>query len=199
MSIKQKNSPNVTCLTSNNLKKLKSFGVKYIKPKLTPNQQNKINKNCILCNLYKTRTNVILDESSSKIMVINFSPTKKEDISGKCDKEKILNMINVKDIYLTYILKCHHSNSQINPKICIQHLFNEIYTIKPKLIIALGKNVFDSLGLKNFTIFRGMMLDFYGFKLISSYNFEFVDKNPNVKNDFLQDINNINQYIKGMQ
>lgn len=184
-----------------NLYTLKTIGVRYLSFDFTPKViSRQFNEKCMLCSLYKTRTNIVKDDfKNQKIMMIKFMPNLKENISAKPNKEEVLSVIDIEDIYVTYILKCYGNANQIHINTCLPYLLEEIKLLKPRLIIAFGEDVFYALGLKNFKILRGVLINFCGFKLISSYNQDFITKNPNLKSLFKKDIDTINSYIKGIK
>lgn len=179
---------------------LKAFGVKYTNQNMIKMQKPRaLNQNCMLCSLYKTRSHIVQDiKDNQDVMIIQFMPTLKEDLTNTIQTNEILSLFGISRAYFTYILKCHGLASTNNIKICKSHVIDEILSLKPKLIIVLGKETFEALGFKNFKILRGVVLNFYQAKLISSYNLSYVKSNPNLKDLFSKDIDTIKYYLKGI-
>lgn len=113
-------------------------------------------RNCELCVLSESRSSVCFAVGkfvSNPIMVISYSPTSEEDLTGFCYfgregsiVKKIMASID-KDVYYTYVIKCWKGLQKINKKCvktCTENwLFKEIEIIKPSKIICFGKNVSD--------------------------------------------------------
>jgi DNA polymerase len=112
-------------------------------------------KKCTKCDLAKTRINVVFGQGNyySKILFIGEGPGKNEDLQGKPFVgrsgellDKLLAEINLyreKNFYITNIIKCRPPQNR-NPLsseqgLCINWLHDQIKTIKPKIIISLGR------------------------------------------------------------
>jgi len=116
--------------------------------------ENKIKK-CRACPLWKTRINAVPGEGpkNSRIMIIGEAPGRNEDEKGRpfvglAGKRlnKLLENNNIlrKNVFITNVVKCRPPKNRVptpaEAKICIKlFLNNQIKTIKPKLIILLGK------------------------------------------------------------
>ncbi len=111
-------------------------------------------KNCKKCNLYKTRTYPVYGEGNpkSKIMFIGEGPGKNEDLQGRpfvgaAGKllEELLTLISLKrkDIFIGNVIKCRPpGNRDPQPEeieYCFPYLQEQINTIKPKLIVPMGR------------------------------------------------------------
>lgn len=112
-------------------------------------------KACKACELSKTRTTVVPGEGSpqAKIMFIGEGPGKNEDLQGRpfvgaAGKflNQLLESINLKreDVYIANVVKCRPPNNR-DPKpeeaeTCWPWLEKQIKTIKPKIIIPLGRH-----------------------------------------------------------
>ena len=130
-------------------------------------------KNCRRCNLWKTRTNVVVGEGSlsADIMFIGEAPGYNEDkqgrpFVGKAGKilDELLNSVGLKreEIYITNILKCRPPGNR-DPlpeeiKACTPYLDEQIEMIDPRKICTLGNFATDyiltSFGLKSENIGR---------------------------------------------
>lgn len=116
-------------------------------------QLQKTCKTCTLCNLSKTRTNVVFGKGNTKanILFIGEAPGKNEDeqgvpFVGSAGKKlnTLLNDINltIDDVYIANILKCRPSKNR-NPtleeiKTCTPYLIKQIQLLKPEIICTLG-------------------------------------------------------------
>ena len=112
-------------------------------------------KKCTACELSKTRTTVVPGEGNPKaqIMFIGEGPGKNEDLQGRpfvgaAGKflDQLLRQINLKreDVYIANVVKCRPPNNR-DPKpeeaaACWPWLESQIKTIKPKIIIPLGRH-----------------------------------------------------------
>lgn len=110
--------------------------------------------NCKNCNLSKTKNNVVLGSGNlnADIMFIGEAPGAQEDMQGipfvgpagiifnqALGENKLLR----KNVYITNVVKCRPPKNRdpldIEIEACTPFLLDEIKTIKPKLIICLGK------------------------------------------------------------
>ena len=118
-------------------------------------------KKCKKCPLYKSRKKAVPGEGpkKAKIMFIGEAPGAEEDKVGKpfvgrsgrfFDQLLKKNKINRKKVFITGAVKCHPPKNR-NPKlkelkICKKlYLDKQIKTIKPKLIVILGRIALKSL------------------------------------------------------
>jgi len=201
---------------------LKTLGVNYFEGFSSkenydiPNEFTEIKEmvlNCHLCNLSKTRKNVIFGEGNinSKIMFIGEAPGKQEDIegrpfvgrSGEVLTNMIENVLNIKreDVYITNIVKCRPPQNR-DPEIeevesCRGYLIKQIEIIKPKIIVTLGRIAFKYL-LNNetpITKARGNLYDFNSIKVIPTFHPSFLLRNPSKKKEVLIDLKFIKEFL----
>jgi len=112
-------------------------------------------KACTSCELAKTRTTVVPGEGSAKaeIMFIGEGPGKNEDLQGRpfvgaAGKflNQLLELIDLKreDVYIANVVKCRPPNNRDpkpeEAKACWSWLEQQIKTIKPKIIVPLGRH-----------------------------------------------------------
>ncbi len=110
-------------------------------------------KNCQLCNLYKTRTNIVFGEGNpdSPLMLVGEAPGRDEDLKGKpfvgaagellresLKKEGILD----DKIYIANVIKCRPPGNR-DPKpeeisACLPYLKEQMKIINPRIICTLG-------------------------------------------------------------
>lgn len=166
-------------------------------------------KNCTLCGLSKTRTNVVLGVGNikNKIMFIGEAPGKNEDkygipfcgAAGKLLDELLLSInLNRQDVYITNVIKCRPPNNRdplIHEKeICKKYLLQEILNIKPKIIVTLGRHaMYMFLDNKlQISSVHGKVFDIYTIKktlikIIPLYHPAVALYNPNVKKILFDD------------
>ena len=110
-------------------------------------------KDCQLCDLSKTRTNLVFGEGNPKasIVFIGEAPGNHEDLQGKpfvgaAGKilTQLLESVGLRrdDIFIANILKCRPPENR-NPKpeeieTCIPHLWKQLDLIQPKVVCTLG-------------------------------------------------------------
>lgn len=108
---------------------------------------------CQLCDLSKTRTNVVFGKGDEEadILFIGEAPGKNEDLEGfpfvgraGNQLDELLKMINlsIEDVYIANILKCRPPSNR-DPvkeeiKTCTPYLKEQIRHINPKVIATLG-------------------------------------------------------------
>lgn len=181
-----------------------------------PNSLNELEKsvkNCYLCDLSKSRKNVLFGYGniSSKIVFIYDMPTKSEDEVGsfyfgnssELLAKMIENVLNIKkeDVYTTTLVKCRTNGelSFANCESCECYLFKQIDIIKPKLIVAVGDSVYSYLmkDKDNFFKNRGKVFNYNSSLLIPIYSPMYILKNPSVKKDSYLDMLKIKEIYEG--
>jgi uracil-DNA glycosylase family 4 len=151
---------------------------------------------CHLCELAKTRKNVVFGEGNehAKVMFIGEGPGETEDKTGRpfvgnageVLTKMIENVIGIKrdEAYIANIVKCRPPNNRVPASSevasCKPYLEKQIGLISPKLIVALGGTALNSLLGQNHSIMkvRGSMLDYHGIPLIPTYHPSFIIRNP---------------------
>jgi len=165
----------------------------------------KICINCRLCNLSKTRTNVVFGEGNPKadLMFIGEAPGEQEDKSarpfvgkaGKLLTKIISNVLNLsrEDVYITNIVKCRPPNNRV-PTIeeaikCRPYLLKQIDIINPKILVCLGKTAFMYLMNSDLPItkVRGKIFEFKEKKVIPTFHPSYLLRNPSAKKDAFKD------------
>jgi len=207
------------------LYKLKQLGYSYTsvvpfkedEPNLTlPNTLDKLQKQaleCHLCELSKSRTNVVFGEGNTNadIMFVGEAPGSNEDASGKpfvgrsgeLLTKMIENVLLMKrdDVYITNIVKCRPiDNAEPTPTqahTCQPYLLKQIELIKPKLIIALGATAYHYLSgdETNISKVRGTVHQQNGYTLIPTYHPSYLLRNPSAKKEVFEDLKLIKELI----
>ena len=196
------------------LYKLKEAGVEYFdefQSKEDINMPNelkeleKICKNCTLCDLSKTRTNVVFGEGNpnAEIMFIGEGPGYYEDKSGRpfvgrsgqLLTKYILEILNLtrEDVYISNIVKCRPPNNRV-PTIeeaitCKPYLLKQIEIINPEILVCLGKTAFMYLLDTDVPIskVRGQIFEYKGKKVIPTYHPSYLLRNPSAKKEAYKD------------
>ncbi len=203
-----------------NLYRLKSIGFEYIDPIVLnhkndgnlPDDMKSLNKlidNCHLCDLSKSRRQSLsgFGSNNADIMVIDAFVSSVEDESaeyflgrsGQSLQRMIENVLelNIEDIFYTHGVKCKPLGTQIpsNSEImsCRAYLFKQIELVKPRIIIALGEDVYHMLtnDTTAFENVRGQSIGFSNCIIVPIYNPAFLLRNPSLKAITLHDLKNI--------
>ena len=170
-------------------------------------------KNCSLCNLSKTRKNVVFGEGNpkAKIMFIGEAPGREEDIqghpfvgrSGEVVTKMIENVLNIKreDVYIANIIKCRPPQNR-DPELsevenCKGYLLKQIEIINPKIIVTLGRIAFKYLLNDDtpITRARGKLYDFKGIKVIPTFHPSYLLRNPTKKRETMIDLKFIKEFL----
>ncbi len=177
------------------------------------NQLKDIVENCHLCELCKTRKNVLFGEgsiSNNPIMFIGDEPTKSEDElnsffvgkSGELLSKMIENVLPLKkeEIYITNLVKCKSldgmETSHFNS--CSSYLYKQIDLIKPKLIVTLGEKSYQYLcsDKQNYNQVRGQIVNFKNYSLLPTFSVGFLIRNPSAKKEAYHDMLKIKSILE---
>ncbi|WP_187648604.1 uracil-DNA glycosylase [Nitrosophilus labii] len=208
-----------------NLILLKWLGYRYIDPIKIENSKKNINLpnkledlrqivlNCHLCQLSKTRKNVVFGEGNpnAKIMFIGEGPGATEDEMGKpfvgragqLLTKMIENVLDIKreDVYIANIVKCRPPNNRVpteeEAKTCLPYLVKQIELINPKIVVALGSTSYRYLTNDNTPIskIRGEIVKYKDKILIPTYHPSFLLRNPSKKKEAYLDILKIKRVL----
>ena len=112
-------------------------------------------KKCQKCKLHITRNNVVFGSGNrySKILFVGEGPGFNEDMQGKPFVGrsgqlldyflKIAGLDRKNDIFISNIVKCRPPDNRDplpeEQEICINFLRNQVYIMKPKIIVTLGR------------------------------------------------------------
>jgi len=169
------------------------------------NELEKIALNCTLCDLSKTRTNVVFGEGNpnSDLMFIGEGPGAEEDKTGrpfvgragKLLTKIITNVLELSrdDVYIANIVKCRPPNNRVptleEAETCKPYLLKQIDIINPKILVCLGKTAFTYLMNKELPIsrVRGQIFEYKEKKVIPTFHPSFLLRNPSAKKDAYKD------------
>ena len=199
------------------LYKLKRLGFEYVEPfsvqsdmiKSLPNTIDELQNavfNCHICNIAKSRKNVVFGEGNTKakLMIIGEAPGQKEDElgrpfvgrSGELLTKMIENVLKLKreEVYIANIIKCrpplNRDPNEDEIIACRGFLDKQIELIKPKLILSLGRVSFKSLTNSSLSISkaRGQLFRYNNITLIPSFHPSYLLRNPSAKKEAFADL-----------
>lgn len=207
------------------LKYLKSIGYDYhksvklynkeISSSSLPNDMNilkDIVENCYLCELSKSRRNVLFGEGNinAPIMFICDEPSASEDefksfFAGKAGitlSKMIENVLHLKkeDVYITSLVKCKSSSGMQASHFssCNTYLHKQIELVKPKLIVTLGETAYHFLSNDNTPLnqIRGQVVSFKDYTLLPTFSVKFLLRNPSSKKEAFHDMLKIKSILE---
>lgn len=160
--------------------------------------------NCTHCALSKTRTHVVFGEgqTDAKIMFVGEGPGRNEDLSGKPFVGKAGILLNEmleesglsrNDIYITNIIKCRPPGNRDpipeEQEACIKYLKYQMYLIKPKIVVCLGRIAATRIIDSNLRITkeRGQWVERKGYHLMATFHPAAVLRDESKKADVLND------------
>nr|WP_157887329.1 uracil-DNA glycosylase family protein [Campylobacter pinnipediorum] len=108
-----------------------------------------------------------------------------------------------RDFYISYLLHCKKQMSLDLSDCflkCRPYLDEEMNFINPKIIVALGEDVFLNLYIQNaknssFESLRGSFLKFGNAFLMATYSLDKIIKNPSLQANFINDLNKIKDVL----
>ncbi len=160
---------------------------------------------CMNCPLGQTRTNLVfgIGNPKAKLMFIGEAPGQQEDLSGVpfvgaagklFDKYLAAVGIEREDVYIANILKCRPpQNRDPLPEeqdACIGYLREQVKTIKPKMIVCLGRIAAMRLIDPNFKITRehGVFVTRGAYEICAVYHPSALLRDPAKKDEMLADM-----------
>ena len=171
---------------------------------------------CNLCDLYKGRIKPVFakGDDNADILICGMCPGHEENIqgvpfvgsAGKILDEILFRSFSIKNkVYITNIVKCYvKAGTKLESgwmNSCIPYFIVQITMVKPKVIIALGRDVSNFLLNNNDDMgtLRGSIHNYMNMKLIPTYHPSFLARGGGIKhkhfhtvvNDFKQSL----QYI----
>ncbi len=168
---------------------------------------------CHLCQLSKSRTNVVFGEGNAdaNIMFVGEAPGASEDASGKpfvgrsgdLLTKMIENVLKLsrEDVYISNIVKCRpRDNMEPTPTeahTCQPYLLKQIELIKPKIIVALGATAYHYLSGDDSDIskIRGTLHKKDTYTLIPTYHPSYLLRNPSAKKEVFEDLKMIKEMM----
>ncbi len=167
--------------------------------------------NCTRCNLCNNRKQAVIGKYSRyyidnsiefniDCLIVGEAPKDLEDelnlpFSGETEilLYKMLAAINLNSFYITNVIKCKTNSekpsfSQLSH--CEPYLFKQIYILKPKAILALGKTAAQTLISPNISLsdIHGKVYNLHASKVISTYHPRYILANPAYKRTVWNDL-----------
>lgn len=171
-------------------------------------------ENCKRCKLCKGRQNIVFGDGNPKaeLMFVGEGPGEQEDIQGRPFVgragqllEKMIEAMGMKrsDVFIANVVKCRPPENR-NPEpdeiaSCSPFLFRQIDTIKPKVIVALGKFAAQTLlqTEERISEIRGKPVPYRGSKLIPTFHPAYLLRNPSSKKETWEDLKTAMKELKG--
>jgi DNA polymerase len=167
---------------------------------------------CKLCSLGRKQIVFGVGNSDADLMFVGEAPGRDEDIQGipfvGRAGQKLTQIIEAigltrDDVYIANVIKCRPPENR-NPEpdeveACEPFLFRQIDTIKPKVIVALGKFAAQSL-LKTtdpISRLRGRVYDYRGAKLVPTFHPAFLLRNPSCRREVWEDMKKVRALLSG--
>lgn len=144
---------------------------------------------------------------NADLMIVDHvvSPSEDSSASYYCGRsgEMLKNMIenvlgmSTEDVYFTHAVKCKPLNSNAPSgsewDSCKNHLFMQIEFVRPKVVVALGKEAYAKVASQedDFQKVRGHVIDFKEYKLIPIHHPSHLLRNPQDKKIAMNDLKTI--------
>ena len=160
---------------------------------------------CRRCKLCETRTNVVfgVGNPQAKLMLIGEGPGENEDLQGEPFVgrggqllDKLLAHVDFSrnhNIYIANMVKCRPPQNRDPEKdeiaACIGFLRNQVYLIRPKIIVCLGRVAACALISPDFKVTKqhGEFYDKNGTLMMGTYHPAALLRNPTQKPAALED------------
>ena len=168
---------------------------------------------CQKCALADTRRNVVFGKGpkDARVMFIGEGPGENEDLQGEPFVgrggqllDEMLSLINLsreKNFYITNIVKCrppkNRDPERDEMEACMGYLRNQVYLLRPKIIVCLGRVSACSLIDPKFKVTRqhGTFFDRNGILMMGTFHPAALLRNPVNKPDSLEDFLKLREKI----
>ena len=170
---------------------------------------------CTRCKLHTLgRRHIVfgVGNPNADLMFVGEAPGADEDIQGEPFVgragqllTKIIEAIGMKreDVYIANVIKCRPPGNR-NPEPdeveqCEQFMFRQVDTIKPKVIVALGKFAAQALLRTNdpITRLRGREYKYRGAVLLPTYHPAYLLRTPSAKREVWEDMKRVREILVG--
>ncbi len=173
-------------------------------------------KNCHLCQLSKTRKNVVFGEGNhnATLLFIGEGPGANEDSTGRPFVGRagelltkiIENVLELKreDVYIANIVKCRPPGNRVptdeEAKECSPFLHKQIELIKPSIIVTLGATAYKKLTNDTTPVsrIRGEVINFKNIKVIPTFHPSYLLRNPSAKKFVFQDMKKVKLMLENL-
>ncbi len=171
-------------------------------------------RQCVKCNLAKTRKKVVFGEGNpgAHLVFIGEAPGEDEDIQGRpfvgrAGKllDQLIERIGLRrsEVYICNVLKCRPPNNRDPepPEIeaCKDYLLTQLALIKPKIICTLGRHAYNTLfGVdERITRIRGVLTNYRGITLLPTYHPSYLLRNQGKMKEAWEDMEQLKKLLKG--
>jgi DNA polymerase len=177
--------------------------------------RDELGANCSRCKLHTLgRTQVVfgVGNPNADLMFVGEAPGADEDVQGEPFVgragqllTKIIEAIDLRrdDVYIANVIKCRPPGNR-NPEPdeveqCEPFLFRQIDTVKPKVIVALGKFAAQCLLRTNdpITRIRGREFKYRDAVLIPTYHPAYLLRTPSAKREVWEDMKRVRAILRG--
>jgi len=170
--------------------------------------------NCTLCELHKTRKNVVFGVGvrDAEVLFVGEGPGESEDNKGEPfvgragilldDMLRIIGLSRKENIYIANIVKCRPPNNRdphtAEREACIKWLRAQYSLIKPKIVVCLGRIAAAELIDRDFKITRdhGKIYNKDGVKFMALYHPAALLRDPHRRPETFVDLKEIERLIK---
>jgi len=160
---------------------------------------------CTRCKLSRGRQNIVFGDGNSRarLMFVGEGPGEQEDIQGRPFVgragqllEKMIEAMGLKreDVFIANVVKCRPPENR-NPEpdeieACSPFLHRQIDSIRPTVIVALGKFAAQTLLQTETRIseLRGHFVEYRGVKLMPTFHPAYLLRNPSSKKEAWDDL-----------
>jgi DNA polymerase len=165
---------------------------------------------CVKCRLAETRTKVVFGAGKTQSPLIAFvgeGPGADEDRQGEPFVGKAGQLLTAaitkglglrrEDVYIANVVKCRPPNNRTpledEVQSCIPYLFQQLELLQPRVIVTLGQPAQLALsGVKmGITKLRGNWQEWRGIKLMPTFHPAYILRNPAVKRQFWEDLQEV--------
>ena len=168
---------------------------------------------CQRCKLHSTRRQIVFGVGSpnADLMFVGEAPGADEDAQGvpfvgRAGQllTRIIEAIGLRreDVYIANILKCRPPQNR-NPeddevKSCHPFLLRQIESVKPMIIVTLGKYASQTLLKSTVAIsrLRGNFHDYHGTRLMPTFHPSYLLRNRSAKIDVWKDVQKVRETLK---
>ncbi|MBR5252630.1 MAG: uracil-DNA glycosylase [Clostridia bacterium] len=180
------------------------------------NELENICKECTVCPLSKTRTNLVfgVGNREAELMFVGEAPGEQEDKTGipfvgaagqLLDKYLTAVGIDRNDVYIANILKCRppHNRDPLPEEgdACIGYLREQVKLIRPKMIVCLGRISAMRLIKPDYKITKehGTFVHRGAFTMTAVYHPSALLRDPAKREDMYRDMKKIKEYLDSIK
>ena len=169
---------------------------------------------CQKCSLSETRKNLVfgVGNKEAKIIFVGEGPGEQEYLKGDPFVGKsvqlldqyleLIDLSRKTNIYIANIVKCRPPGNR-DPKeeeaqMCISHLRNQVYLIRPKIIVCLGRVAAQRLISPDFRVTKqhGEFYEKNSVYMMGTFHPSALLRNPGNKPDALSDFQKLREKIR---